>query len=1643
MLMRNLFKFIVIFAAMLFTTATVLAQRESSPQLQKKKQKQEVQVMNYAESVSTAAGNTIQEPIIINGKVIEPETIKIPLKKPAGKDLESVYPQSVDYWTGTTDGSSYTQASMVEGWGETSDGYMIFDLTAIPTGSVIIGVTFNGYVNLTNYPYWSITPCYLDPLTVTAAELRTHIETFSSSGDAYYYGNELSSYTTGWKEHVLENTGLADFQAALSQGWFVTGILERDGTDTYYLVFDGWNETNVPYLEVDYFVPEFGVLNGTVTELSSGNPLENVSVTAVGSYDTYTMMTLSDGTYEFDPVQVGDYDITVEMTAYNVIVETGISVTVGNTTTTDFALTSPTMDIDPLVLDVIIDPNAQLTEYIDIANNGNGLLGWDAELEMLTEGTKDTWDLQFSFDVEAATGAPGNAGAECDGQYYYTTRWATNLIHKFDLAGNLIEEFSIPGVSGLRDLAYDGTYFYGGASSNTIYQMDFESQTLVSSISSSQSVRNIAYDDGEDAFWVANWDTDIALVDMSGSTINTLPASTHGLGGMYGTAYDMYTAGGPYLWIFDQGGGAGSPQLLHQADLSDLSMTGITHDVTADLPPNASAIAGGLFIQTDIFPGTVSLGGLLQGTPDTYFVYEFAISGPVWISIDPTSGDIDAGGVAQMTVSFDATDIPAGTVKTANIHFTSDPNVGTVTVPVSMTVGNLDFGHIVGNVFLDGVAPYNIGDVTQVMMVAGPYSAFPNSDGDYDITAYPGTYDVTATLYGYTTQTAAGITIVAGGTVVQDFTMPCIYGMIEGTVTDLDTGDPLENAEVTIIDPELVFITGADGQYFFIIEAGTYDLEANADAHVPQTITDVTLGGQTTETVDFALEFQNQCQFSVILWDDYGDGWNGASITVTSGGVVVLQNITIAGGYGPETFYFDTGTGDEITTTFSSGSWDGECSYYIYDNDEGEVFSDGVGGTIPTGGSFTAICILFIYGDLEGTVTDLATGNPIEGAEIFVDDMTGVSGSDGTYLIEDVMVGSWDVTCTADGYNPALVEDVDIFEDQTTTLNFPMTAPIFDVDPTTVEVTLEPNAQTDETVTISNTGNGPVDWSAGIVVIEDEQKDMWDFQFSFDVEAATGAPGNAGAECDGQYYYTTRWATNLIHKFDLAGNLIEEFSIPGVSGLRDLAYDGTYFYGGASSNTIYQMDFESQTLVSSISSSQSVRNIAYDDGEDAFWVANWDTDIALVDMSGSTINTLPASTHGLGGMYGTAYDMYTAGGPYLWLFDQGGGAGSPQMVHQSQLSTLTMTGVTHDVLNEVPTGSAIAGGLFVVADVYSGTVSMGGLIQGVPDMFFMLELTESGPVWLTIDPTSGDLDAGSSEDMNLHFDATGLLPGLYEAEIHFSTDPNVGSPIVEVSLLVEGLCPAINLAATTNCLDIDLTWEMPSGCDPPDSWKVYKDGVEIADVTEMNYTDPLLDPGTVYTYGATAVYDGDESQMSVTADGSVTIPDDLEPSDFYVDVVNYTVTSYWDLPVGCAVPDGYNVYRDGVKVNTSLITDLFFVEPVVPQGFYEYKAEAVYYFGDSGFSNVDWADVPSTGVGELQMNELAVYPNPSSDLVNISASYTVKSIEVLNNIGQVVLTDDVNDKSYQFNVSTFENGIYFIKIETDEGKLLIRKITVN
>ena len=110
------------------------------------------------------------------------------------------------------------------------------------------------------------------------------------------------------------------------------------------------------------------------------------------------------------------------------------------------------------------------------------------------------------------------------------------------------------------------------------------------------------------------------------------------------------------------------------------------------------------------------------------------------------------------------------------------------------------------------------------------------------------------------------------------------------------------------------------------------------------------------EDCDAGFECPATCEHSITLWDDYGDGWNDGMLDVFVNGELVLDNITIVTGSGPETFVFQAATADTITTTYTPGGWPYENYYYIYDGNGTEICADGLAGTDPVGCTCSGYC---------------------------------------------------------------------------------------------------------------------------------------------------------------------------------------------------------------------------------------------------------------------------------------------------------------------------------------------------------------------------------------------------------------------------------------------------------------------------------------------------------------------------------------------------------------------------------------------------------------------------------------------------------------------------------------------------------------
>jgi subtilisin family serine protease len=147
-----------------------------------------------------------------------------------------------------------------------------------------------------------------------------------------------------------------------------------------------------------------------------------------------------------------------------------------------------------------------------------------------------------------------------------------------------------------------------------------------------------------------------------------------------------------------------------------------------------------------------------------------------------------------------------------------------------------------------------------------------NAAGVYSLTAPVGTYNVTASAFGFATESAPA-TVNEGETTTLNFALdPAVSHSVSGHVRD-GAGNPLVNATVTILGtPIPPATTDASGAYGFTsVPEGEYDVQATAGrCNDPQTEHLVVDGN---ETLDFALpqrsdSFGYFCQIDTFNWID-------------------------------------------------------------------------------------------------------------------------------------------------------------------------------------------------------------------------------------------------------------------------------------------------------------------------------------------------------------------------------------------------------------------------------------------------------------------------------------------------------------------------------------------------------------------------------------------------------------------------------------------------------------------------------------------------------------------------------------------------------------------------------------------------------
>lgn len=1000
--------------------------------------------------------------------------------------------------------------------------------------------------------------------------------------------------------------------------------------------------------DVKIWTPVWTSAQLDVKSASAGN-IADCDVTLTADHGAVINTTTdAAGHIAFDKIEEGEYEVVAKKDGYNVY-KGKFQIKSGDSNRINVIMTKPVADLS--AKEVVADINAEssLVKTLRMTNNGDGELIWHLAAKPAKQSGDDTnrWEKQPSFtasgDLQQSIGF--------DGEFYYSTSSIElGKFWKYDKDGRFIEQFSIPEMYyKLYDITYDGRYFYGSDWSNRLFQLDFDNRRIVRIITVKDQpdlrITHCSYDPDRKGFWVGTFNT-IGFIDMNGKVLSRFSNISSDVSvSIYGSAYDNVSPGGPYLWLSDMT--AESTEqidkvLIRQFNTAKRALTDVKHSLT-DAPGYVlgSQTTGqnyvcGIFASTDITPGKLTLLGSLNQMPNLFFRYTLCETDK-WLDFSPRHGKLAPGASQDINVSFNALEDAAGDNHSTEAVLMANPEIGDQTVsfklnvtgeatcprPQSVKAEAGDACAIIswqkgnGSAKADSYNVYRNDRKVNASPVNGmTFTDQPLVYGEY-------TYKVTAVYGGKESAKSDSVKVLVKNG-AQYYPPVGVAASINGNKNvSLTWESPLFGADqpatMTWANGKHADDIGmTDGGIFYAgVKWDAYDIAAYRGKRISS------VSVQLVNPVQYIALFIQKDGEQIYKKQYKGDFKFDGSLTA----IPVDEDIRILPGH-------------EYMFGFEIKSDAGVQPLGIDDSkavlDKGDLLST-------DGEKWFSAAISGIEGNfninVDLTPTDITEEKPM-GYNVYRNGVKVNSSLITSQSYDDVLsaTGTFAYTVTSVYKNngesaeskPVNVEAYEIKD---------KTAPhdvYADVERNRTISLRWDNPTKEPQVIKSDITKRPVTTEEGCPEY---------------VRSFFGPKSGMAVVTDGTYVYTSVYNEDgRIEKYDFDGNKLGTYKVDGLEGIRNMAYDGEWLYVADNTTNIHRIDPATMENMEDIAISEYSRHMAYipslDDGKGGFEVGDWQTSI-YVTKNGSKIGTGPI----LKGASGTAY--YNG---KLYAFEQGNDA---------------------------------------------------------------------------------------------------------------------------------------------------------------------------------------------------------------------------------------------------------------------------------------------------------------------------------------------------------------------------------------------------
>ncbi len=150
---------------------------------------------------------------------------------------------------------------------------------------------------------------------------------------------------------------------------------------------------------------------------------------------------------------------------------------------------------------------------------------------------------------------------------------------------------------------------------------------------------------------------------------------------------------------------------------------------------------------------------------------------------------------------------------------------------------------------------------------------------------------------------------------------------------------------------------------------------------------------------------------------------------------------------------------------------------------------------------------------------------------------------------------------------------------------------------------------------------------------------------------------------------------------------------------------------------------------------------------------------------------------------------------------------------------------------------------------------------------------------------------------------------------------------------------------------------------------------------------------------------------------------------------NGSVQLSWSEPA--TIPLSYNIYRNDTLISNT--TSLIYNDSPVAAGSQNYCVTSVYSLGES--PKTCTTTFITLGIQNTSEVTFRIYPNPSSDVINIITPVKFSEVRIINSLGKVVYRNQTKGTNLRILTQGFEPGMYILQIYTGT-QVVSKKVSI-